>query len=197
MHLREGKPATLNDLGERAETYLEAHSPDIVFGIDPKFPRMQEPFQARTCHRCGSSGHFRQQCPRTSPKRPSAPQHPSQRPCPPVPTPRQTVYGESRPSTFQRGSLRCYNCNRPGHIARDCRVRPTPTAAMEFQRYSDYRSQQEKHQQQEYCQYPNYSQFTKNEKTDQKEVPADVTQQRGSAYGNRQNDSTYLCSLVR
>jgi len=77
MHLREGKPATLKHLGERAETYLEAHSADIVFGIDPKVPMMQETFQARTCHRCGSSGHLRHQCPRTSPKRPSIPQHPS------------------------------------------------------------------------------------------------------------------------
>ena len=40
MHLREGKPATLKDLGERAETYLEAHSADIIFGIDPKFSKM-------------------------------------------------------------------------------------------------------------------------------------------------------------
>jgi len=196
MHLREGKPATLKDLGERAETYLEAHSADIVFGIDPKFPRMQEPPQSRQCHKCGSFGHLRYQCPRSSPKsspkRPSAPQHSSQRPSPPVPAPRST-YGESRPSTFQHGPLRCYNCNRLGHISKDCRARPT--AAMEFQRYSDYRPPQGKHQQQEYSQYPNYSQFPRNEKTDecsyQKEVTADVTQQHRSAYGNRQIDSTY------
>ena len=47
MHLREGKPATLKDLGERAETYLEAHSADIVFGIDPKFSKMQNSNQGR------------------------------------------------------------------------------------------------------------------------------------------------------
>ena len=47
MHLREGKPETLKDLGERAETYLEAHSADIVFGIDPKFPKIREPPQSR------------------------------------------------------------------------------------------------------------------------------------------------------
>jgi len=35
VHLREEKPTTLKDLGERAETYLEARSADIVFGIDP------------------------------------------------------------------------------------------------------------------------------------------------------------------
>jgi len=74
MHLREGKPTMLKDLGERAETYLEAHSADIVFGIDPKFRRMQEPSQAITCHRCGSSVHFRQQCPKSSPKKPTPPQ---------------------------------------------------------------------------------------------------------------------------
>ena len=47
MHFREGKPATLKDLGERAETYLEAHSADIVFGIDPKFSKMQNSNQGR------------------------------------------------------------------------------------------------------------------------------------------------------
>jgi len=35
-HLKEGKPETLYDLAERAETYLEAHLSDILFGIDPK-----------------------------------------------------------------------------------------------------------------------------------------------------------------
>jgi len=122
MHLREGKPATLKDLRERAETYLEAHSADIVFGIDPKFSKMRGSFEPKTCHKCGSSGHFRSQCPRSSPKsspkRPSAPQHPTLRPGPPVSAPR-SIYGESRPSTFQRGPLRCYNCNRLGHVAKD------------------------------------------------------------------------------
>ena len=154
MHLREGKPETLKDLGERAETYLEAHSADIVFGIDPKFPKIREPPQSRTCHKCGSSGHFRSQCPqsspKSSPKRPSAPQHPIIRPSPPVPAPR-TTYGESRSSTFQRGPLRCYNCNRLGHFAKDCRVRSTPTAAMEFQEHPDLRPQQRYYQE-----YPRY-----------------------------------------
>jgi len=36
-HLKEGKPETLHDLAERAETYLQAHSSDILFGVDPKF----------------------------------------------------------------------------------------------------------------------------------------------------------------
>jgi len=62
MHLREGKPTTLKDLGERAETYLEAHSSDIVFGIDLKFTKMRGSFEPRTCHKCGSSGHLRNQC---------------------------------------------------------------------------------------------------------------------------------------
>jgi len=69
MHLREGKPATLKDLGERAETYLEAHSADIVFKIDPKFSKKRGSFTQKTCHKCGSSGHFRSQCPRSSPKK--------------------------------------------------------------------------------------------------------------------------------
>ena len=150
MHLREGKPETLKDLGERAETYLEAHSADIVFGIDPKFPKIREPPQSRTCHKCGCP----QSSPKSSPKRPSAPQYPSQRPSPPVPAPRST-YGETRPTVFQRGPLRCYNCNRLGHVAKDCRVRPTPTAAMEFQEYPDLRPQQTYFQQQQYPRYGN------------------------------------------
>ena len=103
---------------------------------------------------------FRSQCPqsspKSSPKRPSAPQHPTTciRPSPPVPAPRST-YGESRSSTFQRGPLRCYNCNRLGHVAKDCQVRPTSTAAMEFQEHPDLRPQQRYYQQQEYPRYGN------------------------------------------
>ena len=196
MHLREGKPETLKDLGERAETYLEAHSADIVFGIDPKFPKVREPPQSRTCHKCGSSGHFRSQCPqlsKSSPKRPSAPQHPTIRPGPPVPAPRST-YGESRSSTFQRGPLRCYSCNRLGHISKDCRAGPTPTAAMEFQEHPDLRPQQRYYQLQEYPRYPEYSQYPETERADnyprqEKVVPVDMQSLR-PRYGIRPPVST-------
>jgi len=197
MHLREGKPATLKDLGERAETYLEAHSADIVFGIDPKFSNMRGSFEPKTCHKCGSSGHFKSQCPRSSPKsspkRPSAPQHPTIRPGPPVPAPR-SIYGEFRPSTFQRGPLRCYNCNHLGHVAKDCRVRPTPTAAMEFQEHPDLRPQQRYYQLQEYPRYPEYSQYPETERADnyprqEKVVPVDMQSLR-PRYGNRPPVST-------
>ena len=43
--------------------------------------------------------------------------------------------------TFQRGPLRCYKCNRLGHMAKDCWARPT--AAMEIQEYPDFYPQQE------------------------------------------------------
>ena len=191
MHLREGKPAMLKDLEERAETYLEAHSADVVFGIDLKFPKMQGPFQSRQCHKCGSFGNLRQQCPisspKSSPKRPSAPQYPSQRPSPPVPAPRQTTYGESRPTPFQRGPIRCYNCNRSGHITRDCRARST--AAMEFQKYSDH------HPQQRYQQYPGYSQKTDDYPYQQETSPAAVHPYR-SAYGSRPPYSTHPVQSV-
>jgi len=44
-HLKVGKPETLQDLAERAETYLEAHSSDILFGVDPKFSKIRGSLQ--------------------------------------------------------------------------------------------------------------------------------------------------------
>ena len=66
MHLKEGKPKTLNDLAERAENYLEAHSTDIIFGIDPKFSKIRGTLQPKICHNCGSTDHLRNQCPKLS-----------------------------------------------------------------------------------------------------------------------------------
>jgi len=40
-HLKEGKPETLHDLAERVETYFEAHSSDILFGVDPMFSKIR------------------------------------------------------------------------------------------------------------------------------------------------------------
>ena len=100
---------------------------------------------------------------------------------PPVPAPRPTTFGESRPMTFQRGPIRCYNCNRLGHIAKDCRARPT--AAMEIQDYSDF------YPQQEFQQYPNYSQTPETEEADdyanQEEVAVAVSYPPRSTFGSR------------
>jgi len=57
-HLKEGKPETLQDLDERAETYLEAHSSDILFGVDPKFSKIRGSIQPKRCHNCGSTYHL-------------------------------------------------------------------------------------------------------------------------------------------
>jgi len=60
-HLKEGKPETLHDLADRAETYLEAHSSDILFGVDPKFSKIRGSLQPKRCHNCGSPDHLRNQ----------------------------------------------------------------------------------------------------------------------------------------
>ena len=36
MHLKERRLETLTELGDVAETYVEAHATDIVFSLDPK-----------------------------------------------------------------------------------------------------------------------------------------------------------------
>jgi len=133
-HLKEGKPETLHDLAERAETYLEAHSSDILFGVDPKFSKIRGSLQPKRCHNCGSPDHLRNQCPKpqppTSPKNQRAPQ-PTFRP--PGPFQKPPSYPATSP---RREPPRCFICNKTGHIARDCRSKFT--AAMEYQGY--YRS---------------------------------------------------------
>jgi len=121
-HLKEGEPETLHDLAERAETYLEAHSSDILFGVDPKLSKMRGTLQHKRCHNCGSTSHLRNQCPNPqpsmSPKTPRTPQ-PTFRP--PGPFQKPPSYAAFKPTPPQREPLRCYTCNKIGHIFRDCR----------------------------------------------------------------------------
>ena len=57
MHLKERKPHTIKDLGEVAENYIEAHSTDIVFGIDPRQHRVRNlQSDTRCCYNCGGKG---------------------------------------------------------------------------------------------------------------------------------------------
>jgi len=60
MHLKEGKPRTIRELGEVAENYVEAQTTDIVFGIEPQQHRIRS-LQAdmRRCHICGEAGHIK------------------------------------------------------------------------------------------------------------------------------------------
>ena len=56
MHLKEGKPKTLTQLGAVAENYVELHATDIVFGLDPKIPKFRSaPSSPRRCYRCGQA----------------------------------------------------------------------------------------------------------------------------------------------
>ena len=136
-HLKECKPETLQDFAEPAETHLEAHSSDILFGVDPKFSKIRGSPPPKRFHNCGSSDYLRNQCPKpqstTSPKNPRTPQ-------PPFPRPgsfqKQPSYDGFKPTSPQREPPRCFICNKTGHIARDCRSKFT--AAMEYQGY--YRS---------------------------------------------------------
>jgi len=161
-HLKKGKPETLYDLTERAKTYLEAHSSDILFGIDPKSSRSQGSRSPppKRCHNCGSPDHLRNQCPKpqtpTSPKHPRAPQPPF--PPRPVPFQRQPSYGGFKPTSPPREPPRCYVCNKVGHIARGCRLKST--SAMEHQGYYRYPPQQEYFRQQNLPQYHNYPQVS-------------------------------------
>jgi len=180
-HLKEGKPESLHDLAERAETYLEAHSSDILFGVDPKFSKIRGSLQPKRCHNCGSTDHLRNQCPKpqppTSPKNPRAPQFPFR---PPGPVPKQPSYGSFKPTSPRREPLRCFICNKTGHIARDCRSKFT--AAMEYQGY--YRSPPR----QDYFQQQNYPHFTESDDLEEPdlEVSAAATYRPPrSSYGTR------------
>ena len=121
MHLKEGKPKTIIELGEVAENYIEAHATDIVFGIDPRLPKQSDP---RRCHNCGKLGHIRSQCTKKMPgPEPSSPPRIQKSPYP------QSQQKPQKPSEPQKSELRCYNCNRTGHIARNCFFKQKTAAA--------------------------------------------------------------------
>jgi len=54
MHLKENKPKSIQEIGEKAENYVEAHATDIVFGIDPRSSNIRSlrP-ETRQYHNCG------------------------------------------------------------------------------------------------------------------------------------------------
>ena len=133
MHLKEGKPRSIRELGEVAENYVEAHATDIVFGIEPRQQRIRnlQP-EMRRCHICGEAGHIKNQCPRRSPDpKPPSPPIPQRMPPPRTP-PNQRQQWQTQQ---QKPALRCFICNKPGHIARNCMMKPA--AAAEFYTQSE------------------------------------------------------------
>jgi len=82
----------------------------------------------RRCHICGEAGHIKNQCPGRSPdpKSPSPPR--PQRMPPPRTPPSQRQQWQTQQ---QKPALRCFLCNKPGHIARNCTIKPA-AAAVEF-----------------------------------------------------------------
>jgi len=58
------KPKTIQELGEKAENYVEAHATDVVFGIDSKPSNIRSlRSELRQCRVCHGIGHFQHQCP--------------------------------------------------------------------------------------------------------------------------------------
>jgi len=148
MHLKEGKPKTLTELGDVAENYIEAHATDIVFGLNPRLPKFRSApsttasSPARRCYLCGKVGHVQSQCSRRTPDNSLASPPKIQRApyaqqragysSPQVPRTPPRIQRSSQPRSPTRGQVpRCFLCNRLGHIARNCLSRPT--AAMELQ----------------------------------------------------------------
>jgi len=161
-HLKEGQPETLHDLAECAETYLEAHSSDILFGVDPKFSEIRGSLQPKRCHNCGSTDHLRNLCPKpqppTSPKNPRVPQ-PTFRP--PGPFQKPPSNPAFKPTSPRWEPPRCFICNKAGHIARDCRSKFI--AAIEYQAYYRSPQQQDYFQQLEYPHSQNFPHFSESD----------------------------------
>ena len=119
------------------------HMPQIVFGLDPKIPKIRSAQSSpRRCYRYGQAGHVSFQCSREAPEeRPvAAPktqgtpyvQHRAGYAQPQVPRTSPRIQRSNQPRSPPRGSgPRCFLCNRFGHIARNCLSKPA--AAVEFQ----------------------------------------------------------------
>ena len=143
MHLKERRLENLTELGDVAETYVEAHATDIVFGLDPKIPKFRSAQSTpRRCFHCGQAGHVSFQCTRKAPEarpvgapRPQGPPYVQQRAGyaqPQVPRTPPRTQGSNQPRSPPRtAGPRCFQCNRFGHIARNCLSKPA--AAIELQ----------------------------------------------------------------
>ena len=102
-----------------------AHATDIMFGFDPRLPKIRslQP-DTRRCHNCGKVGHVKNQCPEKmlAGKPPSPPSTPKVSHQPP-----QKTQAQSSP---RKPALRCFLCNRLGHIARNCMIKQTSAAEL-------------------------------------------------------------------
>ena len=155
MHLKEGKPKTLTELGNEAKNYVEAHATDIIFGLDPRVPKVRSaPSSPRRCYRCGQTGHVSFQCSQETPeKRPVASPKVQRTPYvqqragyaqPQVPKTPPRVQRSNQPRSPPRGpGPRCFLCNCVGHIARDCLIKPAAAVEVQSQGKAFERSREE------------------------------------------------------
>ena len=129
MHLKEGKPKTVTELGEIAENYIEAHAMHIIFGYDLRLPKVRSlQSDMRHCTNCGRARHLRHQClrsvlvdkPSLPPKTPRVPYQPQRE---------QTQL--SQPHIIVP---RCFLCYKVGHLARNCMMKQTAATELHQQK---------------------------------------------------------------
>ena len=126
MHLKEGKPRTIRELGEVAEDYVEAHAIPRTSCLEWNQGNIETGICSLICvavtavkfveNPATSGTSVRGDC-----------QIPSPRPQKILPPPNRRQQWQTQQ---QKPALRCFLCNEPGHIARNCLIKPAGAAKL-------------------------------------------------------------------